>query len=358
MTDTMTPAEAFPPGQFLRDELAERGWAEGEFAEIIGRPVQAVSEILNGKKEITPETAVAIGAALGTTAELWVNLQATYRLHQARITEASKVKPVERRARLRELVPVRELQKRKWLPDINDLDMLEAAVCDLLRLESIDAEPQLAVAARRSNAESRFTPEQMAWIARVQKLGAERITAAYDAAALATLAALLVRRIDGPQALGHLRSWLADCGVALVIELPLRNSKMDGIVSFSTGTPIIGLSTRGDRMDGFVFTLLHEIAHLTLGHVHSGELGVDEDLDPQDKSEREQEANAAAAAWIFETPPTLPVGELTQRILVETAQAHGVHVCFLIGRLQNEGRLDWKDYRSTIPKVRPFIELD
>ena len=49
--------------------------------------------------------------------------------------------------------------------------------------------------------------------------------------------------------------WLADCGVSLVVELPLRNSKMDEIVSFST-TPVIGLDNPGDRMDGFVFTLL------------------------------------------------------------------------------------------------------
>src|ERR1700677_1949552 len=133
MTDTMTPAEAFPPGEFLRDELAERGWAEGEFAEIIGRPVQAVSEILNGKKEITPETAVAIGAALGTSAELWLNLQAAYRLYQVRAAD-EQVAPVERRARLRALVPVRELQRRSWLPDTKDLDELESAVCRLLRL--------------------------------------------------------------------------------------------------------------------------------------------------------------------------------------------------------------------------------
>ena len=224
MTDTMTPAEAFPPGEFLRDELAERGWAEGEFAEIIGRPVQAVSEILNGKKEITPETAVAIGAALGTSAELWVNLQATYHLYQARSTEAPKIRPVERRARLRGLVPVRELVKRRWLPDTDNLDQMEAAVCDLLGIDHISDQPQLAVAARRTNANSAFTPEQQAWIARVQKLGEQRVSVSYDPEALGSLAAGLVRRIAGPEDLHRLGRWLAECGVALVIELPLRNS--------------------------------------------------------------------------------------------------------------------------------------
>ena len=79
-----SPAHAFPLGEYFCDELAERGWTEAEFAEIVGLPVQAVSEILDAKEEITSETAMAIAAALGTTPEVWLNLQTRYRLHQSR----------------------------------------------------------------------------------------------------------------------------------------------------------------------------------------------------------------------------------------------------------------------------------
>ena len=81
MTTTCTPAEVFPPGEYLRDELDERGWTASEFAGIIDRPPQAVSEILNGKA-ITAETARSFADALGTTPELWLNLQSVYRLHR------------------------------------------------------------------------------------------------------------------------------------------------------------------------------------------------------------------------------------------------------------------------------------
>ncbi len=74
-----TPAHAFSPGEYLRDELKERGWTVTEFSEIIGWPIQAVSAILNAKKEITVETAMAIASALGTTPEVWLNLQTRYR---------------------------------------------------------------------------------------------------------------------------------------------------------------------------------------------------------------------------------------------------------------------------------------
>src|SRR4051794_23823689 len=78
------PAEAFAPGEFLRDELEARGWTQAQFAKILGRPFQLVNEIINGRKRITEQTALEIAAALGTTAKVWLNLENTYRLHKAR----------------------------------------------------------------------------------------------------------------------------------------------------------------------------------------------------------------------------------------------------------------------------------
>ena len=79
----IAPAEVFPPGDFLREELEARGWSQVEFAEILGRPLKLVNEIIVGKKRITPETAKELGAALGTSAELWLNLEVAYRLRHS-----------------------------------------------------------------------------------------------------------------------------------------------------------------------------------------------------------------------------------------------------------------------------------
>jgi len=69
------PAEVFPPGDFIREELEAREWTQGDLAEILGRPLQAVNEIVAGKKAITPETAQGLGDAFGTGPELWMNLE-------------------------------------------------------------------------------------------------------------------------------------------------------------------------------------------------------------------------------------------------------------------------------------------
>ena len=73
-------AEIFPPGEFLIDELDARDWTQTEFAEIIGRPFRLVNEIALGKRTITPETAIQIAVGLGTSPELWMNLEAQFQL--------------------------------------------------------------------------------------------------------------------------------------------------------------------------------------------------------------------------------------------------------------------------------------
>jgi HTH-type transcriptional regulator/antitoxin HigA len=361
-TEMLTPAEVFPPGEYLRDELEARGWTQSEFAEILARPTQVVSEILNDKKEITPETAVAIGEALGTGAEFWLNLQAAYRLHLVRSHQPDAT-PVARRARLRSLVPVRELQNRGWLPETEDLDDLEDAVCDLLEIASPNGVPSFALAARRANPEAGLTPEQTAWTARVLKIGRDRVTKPFDQSHVKELGEGLVRRIQDPYDLSELQTWLAEYGVVLVIEQPLKRSKLDGIVLFDDDRrPVVGLTTRGDRLDSFIFTLLHELAHVALGHIQPGTVQVDEALLDERKTdsvdpEWESEANDLAGQWIF--PHGLDPGTSRPRMpaILALARSHGVHSSFVIGRLQQDRVLDWHEFRRNVPKVRPFVDF-
>jgi HTH-type transcriptional regulator / antitoxin HigA len=47
-----TPAELFPPGEFVKDELEARGWSQIELAEILGKSQRLVSEVISGKRQI------------------------------------------------------------------------------------------------------------------------------------------------------------------------------------------------------------------------------------------------------------------------------------------------------------------
>ena len=131
--DTRMPAEVFPPGEYLADELDARSWSQADFAEIIGRPVQFVSEIINGKKEITAESATQIAAALGTTAESWLSLQARFRLWQLAqdADHASGASRVTARARVASIIPLVTLEKRGAIGRTEDPERLLAEVMNL-----------------------------------------------------------------------------------------------------------------------------------------------------------------------------------------------------------------------------------
>lgn len=356
-TTTFTPAEVFPPGEYLRDELDERGWTVTEFAGIVDRPIQAISEILNGKKEITTETAFEFSEALGTSPDLWLNLQTNYRLFLARQGPAEDLRPVARRARLRNLLPVAHARRRGWLPDIDDLEQLEGAVRDLLEIESLDDRPTFAVAARRANTKESITPEQAAWLGYVRTVARDHSVARLDLSALGAVAAEIPTRTEaGPTALAGLIPLLADCGVVLVFAEGLPGGKLDGAVTFVQETPIVGLTTRGDRFDSVLYTLLHECAHLTLGHITAdGDAIVDDEVRGEQVDPVEIAANEQADRWLF--PQGFALASDSLLSILEVAMSNGVHPSVVVGRVQFETG-NWKKHRTKIPKVRSVLEED
>ena len=84
MSATVGPARVPTPGRIIRRELEARGWTQKDLAHIMDRPEQTISQIVQGRKRVTPETALELASAFGTSADLWLNLEAAYRLHRAR----------------------------------------------------------------------------------------------------------------------------------------------------------------------------------------------------------------------------------------------------------------------------------
>lgn len=83
----MLPTDRIPthPGEMLREEfLRPMGVSQVRFAEHLGISLQRVNEIVNGKRGVTPETALRFAAALRTTPEFWINLQASHDLAMVR----------------------------------------------------------------------------------------------------------------------------------------------------------------------------------------------------------------------------------------------------------------------------------
>ena len=69
------------PGEILVEQfLKPLGISQTALAERLGIPIQRVNLIVNGKRNITPETAWLLAGALATTPEFWMNMQTGYDL--------------------------------------------------------------------------------------------------------------------------------------------------------------------------------------------------------------------------------------------------------------------------------------
>ena len=76
--------EPIHPGEHLKEMLDDLGITQRRLADAIGTPPALVGEIIRGRKSISPETAIRIGAALDMSAEFWLNLQRIHDLDAAR----------------------------------------------------------------------------------------------------------------------------------------------------------------------------------------------------------------------------------------------------------------------------------
>jgi addiction module HigA family antidote len=81
---TRQPKNPFHPGEILLEEfLVPEGITQAEFAQKIGWTRTRLNELIKGKRGITAEAALDLAEALGTSAKLWMNLQATFDLDRA-----------------------------------------------------------------------------------------------------------------------------------------------------------------------------------------------------------------------------------------------------------------------------------
>ncbi len=77
------PRPAVHPGEILAEELAEIAVTPTELARQIKVPANRITQIVQGKRSITGDTALRLGHWFGTSAQFWLNLQSAYDIRVA-----------------------------------------------------------------------------------------------------------------------------------------------------------------------------------------------------------------------------------------------------------------------------------
>ncbi len=361
--ENVTVAQAFPPGDFIKEELEARGWSQQSLAEIMGRQTSVVSAIVNGKRAISLDIATELSSAFGTSVDYWMNLEKSYQQFMRNRPDDS----IGRRARLFQLAPVKEMAKRNWIEPSTDWTVIEKQVCAFLEISSLDDEPKaFAHAAKKSSPEEPATPAQAAWLIRAKKLAQGVQAAKFSDTSFADAMRNLKRLMQNPEDIRHVPKVLADGGIRFLVVENIAHSKMDGACFWLNDSPVIAMGLRYDRIDNFWYVLGHETGHVDKRDGFNGDPIWDANLVGEDaipfdqKSEMEKRADlfaqqllidqAAMENWIARIGPLYSKARITA-----FAKMNHVHPAIVLGQLQYRKEVDWSHSREMLVKVRHAI---
>lgn len=359
------PAEVFPPGEYIQDELDARGWTQDDLAQILGRPLNAVNQIIKGKRGITPETAKGLAAAFGTSAEFWMNLENAFQLASVATDDQGEV---SRRAKLFSLAPVNEMIRRGWIAS-GDASVLEGELKRFFGTPDLEKIRPLRHAARKSTSYETTTAPQQAWGYRALRLARTVAAAEFSIEQLSRQLPRLTSMTVHPENVRKLPALLASWGVRLVLVSHLEKTRIDGATLWlDERSPVVALSLRFDRIDYFWHTLIHELIH-----VKNRDAAIDSDLVADAKGEggvvsadeTESQTNAETCAmlvpqdklvsFIVRTSPLF-----SREKIIRFAQANNVHPGIVLGQLHHryiktgEG-VHPKNLRDLLVPIRQLI---
>ena len=298
-----------------------------------------VSEVLSGKRAITMSMARALHRHLGIPAEVLLQEPG------AGFDPAYEELEPER-------FPLKAMAKAGWIPNVSDLkDRAEELISGLI--ERAGGRKVATALLYRKNDQRRMNAKTdeyalRAWCWQVMATAQEHLPDAdYEPGTvnpefLRCLAELSTSG-DGPR---RARDFLAQSGIGLHAVRHLQRTHLDGAaVLLVDGRPVIGLTLRYDRIDNFWYTLMHELAHVSLHLDNGGEdtAFVDDHslrgVEPAAGDSKEAQADRMAEDALI--PPDIwrdgaILNRPTTMAVLDLAAEARVHPAIVAGRVRHE----------------------
>ena len=253
------------------------------------------------------------------------------------------------------------MEKRGWIPATKNDDDLESALKRFFGVDSLDTEPEIFVAARKTDADRELSDAQRAWCFRAWHLSKAVMASPFREELLASCEEQLKKLVGFAQESRKVPKTLAEHGIRFVIVEPLAGSKIDGAAFWlDERSPVIAVSARFDRIDAFWFTLFHEFIHIK----HRDGVSIDTDIVGEPtiaKSDIERRADNEASAMLI---PTKVMESFVLRVapryskerINQFANKIKVHPGIIVGQLQHRGEIGFQANREMLVKVRDIVK--
>ena len=243
--------------------------SQKEFAQRMGMSEKHISHLVNGKVELTHETALRLESVLGIPARFWNNMEALYREQEARVIEELTLEHDEKIAAK---MPYAKCAELGWLIKTRSrsekvyslrrfFEVANLGILDNIRL------PGIAYRVAGSGVTVDYAQAMWAQKARIEAR-AEKTSVVNIEHLIQLIPQIRELTTEEPSVFCEkLRTLLSKCGVALVFLPHIDGSFIHGATFVDGNHIVLGLSVRGKYADKFWFSLFHELGHIVRGHI-------------------------------------------------------------------------------------------
>jgi HTH-type transcriptional regulator / antitoxin HigA len=349
------PDYAVPSGATLRDVIIDRDMTQSELAARADLSLKHINQIIHGAAPITAETALSLEKVTGVPSMIWNRLEANYRDRLARLEDrdalAADIEWVDS-------LPLKELRRRGLLPQAVTGGALVDAVCRFFGVANRQGWEKVWRTPLASFRKSRAFTADVGAVATWLRLGeleaADRLCRPFDPKGFREALHEIRGVTEDPEFEEKMVELSAANGVAVVFVREIPGTRASGAARWLSPTKaLIQLSLRHKRDDHFWFSFFHEAAHILLHSKKqtfvSGNGEQDEDL--------EEEANDFAASLLIPKRFERELAALRSPVEIQRFAAKiGIAPGIVVGRLQNEGILDWGSRANKLKRPIDFAE--
>lgn len=336
---------ATPPGATIKEQLDLRGITQKEFSQRMGMSEKHMSNLVNGRTELTSDVALRLESVLGIPARFWCNLEAIYREKLARVAAENEM---EEDKAIVQQIPYAKMAAKGWVPQTRILTEKVGYLrrfFEVARLDLITSNSPCAIY-RQVSATARDDYTLVAWTQKT-RIDARSITTKqinlYELERKIPQIRTMTRK-NPEEFCIELFELMASCGVAMVFLDHIGGSFLHGASFYDGNRIVVGLTVRGKDADKFWFSLMHELAHVLLGHI-----GIAERTKKQ-----EEEADAYARDKLIprDDYDEFIKGVINEDTICSFADRIDVAPGIVVGRLQKEGLIDYSWYNGLKTKYQ------
>lgn len=341
----------FHPGYYLKELIDAKSMTQEELAKRLQISTKYMSELINGKCNLTDEMVLKLSNVFGTSTTMWLNLNKTY--------IEKKIEIDRRKQRDYECDIAKKMDYNFWV----DLDLVEPTkkiedkvkiLQNYFKVASLGVlkEKDFLVQFGKTNKDTKDINiiNTNAWVQTAINIGIETNVSTFNKNKLKSkLSEIRSMTVMEPyDFVPRLKSIFSECGIAFILLPNLKNCSINGVVKWiGKEKVILALNDRSEYEYSFWFMLFHEIGHVMQQRIKmliiNSESKLSEDSELINRLENQADD--------FSKNILIPQEEYydfirhkdykDKDILIEFANKMNLHPGIIVGRLQKEHLLSY-----------------